>query len=877
MEQTKEYFAFISYKSDDAEWAIWLQHELEHYHLPASFNGRTDIRQDLRPVFRDIDELSAGNLPEQIKQALENSQNLIVVCSPKAAASQWVNQEVETFIALGRTDYIYPFIVEGNSPKEFFPAALQNLPKREERLGGDVSKNGRDSAFVKVVAGMLGVSFDSLWQRYEREKAERERKEREEKEKLQISQSRYSAEKAKAIVEADPLLATRIAIDLLPTNLQMPDRPYVPEAESLLRESLEFNKYTYYSEESICYVKFSPDERFLVASLMYNGFCIWDINTGEMICKKVIDDLFANYFSYNSDFSQIVTCSSTFKQIHIWNIEKAKIINTIDVGEDGNKLVEFLDNDTLVIVTGENEVILWDIKSNCLIRKIGFYSSVLYNDAAICPKCGLYCKIKDTSHIVVENIQTGISVAEFNAFEGSYKTYINNVTFSSDGKLLGAQLDNKLYFWDIQNSELLNIVGNIKDPIGAMAIDAANLQVALGLSNKRIIEIRDIVQWQLKDVVYDQNPNDMILSFGRNGNTLLICTRLYLNANIININHNPPRTQKKKLNKHIVKSFCSPQKNLLTVVDESGEIKILNTIDFKTLYSFRTGLKDIYSIAISNDCKHVLTISSTDLVSDEKYLLQLKKEDEDVQTILTIWGIDGSICSIIDCPNDYPSIAEFTIDLKYIIMESFGGVQIWYNHNNNLIKEWESEDVNFDKLACDKLGNVFAISSTDEHSIRLYDIKNHTLLQLFEGDTDDFSCIAISDDGNYIAAGSNKGIVRVWDVHSGHLVSSWKVYDFHILSLSFGHDINKIITITYDSLQVWDMLSGTHIQLIEKSSFSGWNNTIHVLNDGQLLIITDESISSYKIAPLQDLIDEARSRVSKRELTHYEKRKFYLV
>ena len=55
MEQEKEYFAFISYKSEDDEWAIWLQHELEHYHLPASFNGRTDLRQKLRPVFRDID------------------------------------------------------------------------------------------------------------------------------------------------------------------------------------------------------------------------------------------------------------------------------------------------------------------------------------------------------------------------------------------------------------------------------------------------------------------------------------------------------------------------------------------------------------------------------------------------------------------------------------------------------------------------------------------------------------------------------------------------------------------------------------------------------------------------------------------------------
>ena len=155
MKQDKEYFAFISYKSEDVEWATWLQHELEHYHLPASFNGRTDVPQELRPVFRDIDELSAGNLPEQIKQALANSRNLIVICSPQSAKSPWVNQEVETFIALGRTGRIFPFIVEGNSPLEFFPPALRDLPKggidtKKRRLRKKENSESKETGYLSV-------------------------------------------------------------------------------------------------------------------------------------------------------------------------------------------------------------------------------------------------------------------------------------------------------------------------------------------------------------------------------------------------------------------------------------------------------------------------------------------------------------------------------------------------------------------------------------------------------------------------------------------------------------------------------------------------------------------------------------------------------
>ena len=39
----KEYYAFISYSHKDEEWAKWLQHEFEHYHLPTTLNGVSNI------------------------------------------------------------------------------------------------------------------------------------------------------------------------------------------------------------------------------------------------------------------------------------------------------------------------------------------------------------------------------------------------------------------------------------------------------------------------------------------------------------------------------------------------------------------------------------------------------------------------------------------------------------------------------------------------------------------------------------------------------------------------------------------------------------------------------------------------------------------
>ena len=111
-------------------------------------------------------------MADVIKRGLDNSKYLIVICSPRAAFSQWVCKEVQEFIDSGRANDIIPFIIEGNPnssdhSKECFPESLRTLcGTQSEVLGINVNENGREAAAVKVIARMLGLDFDSLWQRH---------------------------------------------------------------------------------------------------------------------------------------------------------------------------------------------------------------------------------------------------------------------------------------------------------------------------------------------------------------------------------------------------------------------------------------------------------------------------------------------------------------------------------------------------------------------------------------------------------------------------------------------------------------------------------------------------------------------------------------
>ncbi len=185
--EKKKYFAFISYNHKDAGWAKWLRRRLEWYRLPAELQIDGHKSKFIREVFRDRDELTGGVLKKELKEKLENSRFLIVVCSPHAARSKWVSDEVAEFIRLGRVDQIIPFIVDG-SPQEYgnndmsvplmgecFPLALRewNHKCRDKALLGisvnDDGGSSRNKAFIRLVSMMLGLGFDDLWQRHKRE------------------------------------------------------------------------------------------------------------------------------------------------------------------------------------------------------------------------------------------------------------------------------------------------------------------------------------------------------------------------------------------------------------------------------------------------------------------------------------------------------------------------------------------------------------------------------------------------------------------------------------------------------------------------------------------------------------------------------------
>lgn len=189
--------AFISYRHAELDKFVAesIHKRLEAFRVPTSVRRKNKLAKDrIRRVFRDRDELPlASDLAEQITAALENSEFLIVICTPRLPESKWCRKEIETFIEMHGRKNVFAVLAEGE-PSESFPDLLLYDEKEVvsetgvteivrvpvEPLAADVRgankkeiRKKMDEELLRLVAPMFNLNYDDLKQRHREQKMKR--------------------------------------------------------------------------------------------------------------------------------------------------------------------------------------------------------------------------------------------------------------------------------------------------------------------------------------------------------------------------------------------------------------------------------------------------------------------------------------------------------------------------------------------------------------------------------------------------------------------------------------------------------------------------------------------------------------------------------
>jgi WD40 repeat protein len=123
--------AFISYSRKDVAFAAALQKGLERYVPPKGI----PLPPRRLNVFRDAEDFTGTEYFASVDQHLRSSRRLIVICSPHAHASQYVNDEIRRFAQTHSPADLIPVLVAGLPNNEATPETLSSIAFPEALSG----------------------------------------------------------------------------------------------------------------------------------------------------------------------------------------------------------------------------------------------------------------------------------------------------------------------------------------------------------------------------------------------------------------------------------------------------------------------------------------------------------------------------------------------------------------------------------------------------------------------------------------------------------------------------------------------------------------------------------------------------------------------
>ena len=886
MENNTEYFAFISYMREDEKWAVWLQHKLEHYKLPSNLNGRTDLPKEIRPIFRDQSELAGGVLAEELQKALERSRYLIVICSPNAAKSQWVGKEVESFIEMGRTDKIIPFIIDGtphshNQEDECFPSSLLNMPPEKELLGVNINEMGRDAAAVKVVAQMFGLKFDTLWQRFEREQKKRKKlvlggvlafailaicvagwiwqqnvRLKEKDWRMMENRSRFIAEKACSLVkDGDSYTAQRLLLEVLPESITDKSRPYTIEAEMALRNASFHQTAILHDDSYVHSAAYSPDGSLIATATNDRTIKIWSAKDCSLL-KTLYGHNFAVWsVSFNPDGKRIVSASGD-KTVRIWDIESNKELLELQGHTDCVWDASFSpDGKRVVSSSSDGTVRVWNAEDGTQLLRIMVPDYPIVRSANYSLDGKTIVTASFDGIVRLWSADDGVLLESFE-IQDSHIYYANispncNQIISSTG-------DGLIQIWNVEDGSLHQSLEGHTDVVCSVAF-SPNGKHAISASYDKTIKIWNLENGTLLQTL--EGHSDYVLSAAFCSDEKHVVSSSYDKTvriwSIDNISTNCFEGHTDIVHSAVF----SPNNKQVASSSKDGTVIIWDEYS-GVVHQTLEGNSNPRTVAYSSDGKRIVVASAS------------------FEGKVGIWDVDkGSWIHLLDEEGFRALAAAFSPDGKKVVSAEEKYIRVWDAEKGELLLSINGKNYGRISSVAFSPDGTRIVSASHNGCVCVWDAVNGSEVLMVAHRNPVWSAV-FSPDGRYIATASSDGlvgIVSVWDAVDGSIFRRFEGHTSTVYSVSYSPDGRYVVSGSGDNtVRVWDVETNCLLQ-----TFEGHSGAIHSVafnQEGNLIASAsnDSTVRIWSFPSFQDILYNAHERFKDNPLTSEERHQYYL-
>lgn len=892
----KKYFAFISYQRSDEKQAEWLRRKLEDYHLPAKLRKENKaLPKAIRPIFRDSLELSGGFLAKEIETALGNSKYLIVVCSPKSAQSPWVNKEIETFINQGREKYIIPYIIDGtpfsNDPQtECFPPALRALRGEKELLGININEMGREAAAIKVVARMFGLSFDTLWQRYNREQRRKRviwsaaaislviissivatyfiklNKEIEGKNQEillqhdEILQKNNEIEKQYAEIQQKNIEITRTNSEIIEKNEEISRRN-----EEILRgkDKLLISQSKYLASEvekelakgnitkalrmalyALPKNLDNPDRPFSVdaeASLRIADKPIM----GKSFCRTVLqhnDEL--DLATFSVDGKRVITSSVDYS-LRIWDA-RTGIHKGSPLLHDGfNGFVAFSPNGKRIITMYNDFIYVWDAQTGKQLNKFAcedYIGSFSYSPD------GEYVAVAHTPHEALKNRFKRSKSWKVTVFETKtskrvlgpieYESNID-VHYTPDGKFLAVEDDCSIDILDAKTGEEYSYIYNDKS-FDEIIYSPDGETIATTSYNDSIVHIWDVESGDIKvDLQHDSRVNS--IDYSKDGKRILTASwdkNMQCGvARVWNTKTGKPEMKPMSCKASIISAKFSPDEKFILTVANNKTVYIWDTRTCEHATNPLVHMNEVSSAIFSPDSKQIMTTSRDKCA----YIWEFKEtapKTLDDYLELFVQETDAKSDYVIK-HNAVIESLNFSNDGNSIVTTEEGNkICVW---NARTLQQTISPMFHKDRVYSAQFSpdDKYIVTASADNTACVWDAKNAELITTFMYHSDKVYTAKFSPNGKYVVTASKDKTSYIWDAMTGKVIAGPLSHSDEINGAVFSPDGRNVVTASNDgTARVWNAKTGKPVThpLLHKDKV----NSAYFSPDGKSIVTSSD-------------------------------------